>query len=141
VMRRGRVNGLAVIAVIVVAVTVVAGLFLAGSPSIARQRRLDERRTEDLQLIARSIDNYYSHHQALPPYLDTLSRTHELRDVPVDPGTHAPYRYEVTGPTGYRLCATFQQPSNDAFGPGPFAHDTGSVCFDREPLTRARKAN
>jgi type II secretory pathway pseudopilin PulG len=140
-MRRGRVNVLAVIAVVVVAGTIAAGLIFAGSPSIARQRRLDARRREDLQLLTRSIDAYYSHHQALPPFLDTLSAVHELNDIPVDPETHAPYRYEVTGPTGYRLCATFEQPADDAYGAGTWGHGIGSVCFDLTPLTRGRNAN
>jgi type II secretory pathway pseudopilin PulG len=125
----------AIIAVVVVVITVVAGLVVAGSPKVERQRRLDERRTQDLEILVAAINRHYTHHQSLPPSLDTLRIEHQLLMPPVDPETRAPYRYEVTGPTGYRLCATFQQPSNDAFGRASWAHDTGTVCFDREPLT------
>jgi hypothetical protein len=140
-MPRGRVNVLAIVAIVVVAATVTAGLIVAGGPGVERQRRLDDRRSRDLDVLVMAIQRHYNRHHSLPPSLDTLSVEHEMLDVPVDPETRAPYRYEVTGPTGYRLCATFHQRSNDTFGRTSWAHDSGSVCFDREPLTRGRNAN
>jgi len=141
VMPRGRVNVLAIVAIVVVVATVTTGLIVAGGPGVARQRRLDDRRTQDLEMLTFAIQRHYNRHHALPSSLDTLRVEHEMRDVPIDPETRVPYRYEVTGPTGYRLCATFRQPSNDVYGRTSWAHDTGSVCFDREPLTQGRNAN
>jgi len=120
---------------------VTAGLFVAGGPGAARQHRLDERRTQDLEMLTFAIQRHYNRHRAPPPSLDTLRVEHEINDVPADPETRAPYRYEVTGPAGYRLCATFQTRSDDTFGRSSWAHDTGSVCFDRGPLTPDRNAN
>ena len=140
-MPRGRVNVLAIVAIVVVAATVAAGLIVAGGPGVERQRRLDVLRTQDLEQLTFAIQRHYNRHHALPASLDTLRVEHEMRDVPVDPETRVPYRYEVTGPTAYRLCASFHQPSTDAFGRTSWAHDTGSVCFDREPLTQGRNAN
>jgi hypothetical protein len=130
VMPRGRVNVLAIVAIVVVAATVTAGLIVTGGPGIGRQRRLDDRRTQDLEMLTFAIGRHYSRHHALPASLDTLRVEHEVRDVPVDPETHTPYRYEITSPTAYRLCASFHQPSNEASGRTSWAHDTGSVCFD-----------
>jgi len=135
----GRVNVLAVIAVVVVAVTITAGLIVAGGPGVARQRRLDERRTLDLTMLVISINVHYTRHHALPSSLDTLRV--ENVDIPVDPVTRAPYRYEVTSATGYRLCATFTQPSDDRYGRGEWHHGIGPVCFDRAALTQGRNGN
>ncbi|HTA73238.1 MAG TPA: hypothetical protein VK733_03145 [Gemmatimonadaceae bacterium] len=140
-MARGRMNVLAIVAIVVVAATVTAGLFVAGGPGVARAHRLDERRTQDLDVLVGAIQRHYNRHRALPPSLDTLRVEHEMLDVPVDPETRAPYRYEVTGPAAYRLCATFHTRSDETFGRSSWAHDSGSVCFDRGPLTPDRNAN
>jgi hypothetical protein len=129
-MPRGRVNGLAIVAIVVVAATVTAGLIVTGGPGVARLRRIDDRRTQDLEMLTLAIQRHYARHHALPSSLDTLRVEHEVRDVPVDPQTRAPYRYEITGPTAYKLCTSFHQPSTDALGRSSWAHDTGSVCFD-----------
>jgi hypothetical protein len=129
-MPHGRVNGLAIVAIVVVVATVTAGLIVAGGPGVARLGRLDDRRTQDLEMLTLAIQRHYARHHALPPSLDSLRVDHEVREVPVDPETRGPYRYEITGPAAYRLCTTFHQPSNDAYRRSSWAHDTGSVCFD-----------
>jgi hypothetical protein len=132
-------RALAIIATVAVAVTITAGIIVAGGPTVARQQRLDERRTQDLEQITFPINRYYTRHHTLPASLDALVADHEMPKLPGDPETRAPYRYSVTGATDYQLCATFEQPSpDDAFGGASWAHGTGPVCFRRTGVDTER---
>ena len=54
------------ILVIVVAIVVVRGIMIIGSPSEERTRRIDSRRANDLQLISRSVEIYHTRHRQVP---------------------------------------------------------------------------
>ncbi len=133
--RRSPLMGIATGALVLAAV--VAGLMLAGSPSEARRRRLDERRAADLRQIGQAIDVYWARTRRLPSAPADLTRP-GLQVALTDPVTHEPYGYDVLGPQAYRLCATFESPS-DRIGDLPFwTHGTGRQCFDLE-VTPARR--
>lgn len=127
-MKSGRPPVAAILATIAVTLTVVAGLITLGPPSVAREHRLDEQRTLDLVRITTAIDGYAKRQNALPPSLDTLVATHDLALIPRDPTTNTPYEYGPTGPSTYRLCATFQQPSDGNVA--KWNHSAGHTCFD-----------
>ena len=98
------------IVVVAVTATLVAGLWISGSPAAERARRLDDRRIQDLQSISNAIDNYYNQNGLkLPPTLETLTRQREAFYVSAinDPDTMAPYEYLMDATSTYRLCATF----------------------------------
>jgi hypothetical protein len=129
--------------VVAVALIVVYGFAIAGSPFEERLRRFDDRRVSDLQTIQRQVVNFYQAKGALPANLE------ELRDdisgfvPPVDPKTNEAYEYIPTGGLAFQLCATFEAKGDAAeteriaypVFPGEksesFAHGVGRTCFER----------
>jgi len=92
-----------------------------------------------------AIDEYWNSHKALPPALDSLVSDHQLNRVPHDPTTNAPYQFTVTESKTFRLCATFEQPSDEEQqpfgltyygGPRSWHHGVGPTCFDLHPIER-----
>ena len=86
---------------------VITAIALLDPPGVQRQRKMDERRIEDLMSIQRATEEYWTRHKALPPDLATLGKEPGLLVPANDPETGTPYVYEVTGPKSYRLCAVF----------------------------------
>lgn len=131
--------GAAIVAAVLVVVT---GLLLLGSPSRARQRRLDDLRVRDLSSIANALDLYWSKHTALPDTVDSLVSARLLDRIPTDPVSGVRYPIHLTGERSYRLCATFSQPldTNDESqynyngglyrGRHSWKHGAGESCFD-----------
>ena len=148
-----------VAATIAAVLVVIAGLFMLGTPSRARARRLDQLRVEDLSRLSSLIDGFWLEHAALPRSLDTLVATRQLDRVPSDPENHSSYTYLVSDERSYRLCATFAQPSdsgdaseyeggNIVFRTGPhgvmrgpqsWRHGAGKSCFDLTPPPKDSK--
>jgi hypothetical protein len=138
-----RISPAGAIATIAAVLVVIGGLLVVGSPSHARERRLDELRTEDLSTLSQSIDAYWIKHAMLPDSLDSLVSTHLLDRIPKDPETNSRYTYMASGERSYRLCATFTQPSDtsDAVhgaavmvaGIHSWRHGAGESCFDLTP--------
>lgn len=138
-----------VVAGVVIAATVVWGFILIGSPATARSHRLDEQRVSNLWSIQQRVFEYWNTHNELPAPLGSLEVHGKL---PVDPVTNAPYKYEIAevkqpapgGIVHYRLCATFDLPSEEfgpagsVLNPGPnpgsddvWKHGKGDTCFER----------
>jgi hypothetical protein len=122
--------------VLLVTATAVAGLWISGSPAAERARRLDDRRTQDLQSISNSIDNYYNtNNLTLPPNLQTLIAARDSYYVSsiTDPDTMAPYEYLIDTTSTYRLCATFTTDSQgqpqDPYQPYPYPYN-GSTFWE-----------
>jgi len=119
---------------------IIAGLVTLGTPSHARERRLDELRVEDLARVSESVDEHWTRQGALPLTLDSLVAQRQLDRVPTDPKTGAPYTYLPSGARSYRLCASFTQPSDSAsprdyadgidLGKHVWKHGAGESCFD-----------
>ena len=135
-----------------VIVTVIAGLYIAGSPRNERLRKLDDQRVQDLQRISYAIDNYANINAKLPMDVATaLTATEGVGGLPqpIDPETKKSYEYRATGGTTYELCATFASSfaQNDGnprpmppisypvgsggkdIGPRFWNHGIGMTCF------------
>lgn len=134
--RLGR--GLAIAASVVVAVTVIAAIWVMGSPAAQREAKLDSRRVDDLNHIVQVVDHYVEVNGALPPDLATLAHQPGQRLSITDPVDGSAYGYEVTGARTYRLCAVFvtdtaQTPAwGGAWNPDDWNHDAGRQCFERK---------
>ncbi|MEA2701493.1 MAG: hypothetical protein QOE22_202 [Candidatus Parcubacteria bacterium] len=134
-------------------IVVVAGFFIIGTPSEMRLMRFDEQKVSDLQGIQWQVLDYWQSKQKLPTSLAGLSDPLSGSIVPVDPESNEPYRYEATGKSSFRLCATFNQSSPDTAGKGAYpsmgygegmdmsypsmpanenwSHEAGETCFER----------
>ena len=125
-------NVVGVIAIAVVAVAVVGGLMRVGPPSVERERRLDERRVEDLRLIADAIDLHWTRSGSLPPSLDALPDTVASDASFSDPASGQSYEYRALTESTFELCASFGTdelpPSLEVF----WSHPVGRHCFDLE---------
>jgi hypothetical protein len=158
-MTRRPISAAGAAATIAAAVVVIAGLLILGTPSRARARRLDHIRVGDLVSLSHAVDQFWVTHGSLPPTLDSLVVAHQLDHVARDPLSNVPYTYLVSGERSYRLCATFQQPTDSAEASMPgedvvfstggrtiFAPDThswrhgaGESCFDLTPPAKDAK--
>lgn len=136
---------------VVVAITasVVAGLFIVGSPKAERLARFDERRANDLQMIQSEVTSYWQQKNRLPQSLEELQYDLGYFIPPTDPQTGAPYEYRVLAPLRFELCTVFSAASEEAFPNGgrvampkpagaPFVeadngwtHGVGRMCFTR----------
>jgi hypothetical protein len=115
--------------------TIVAGLWFAGSPQQERRRSLDERRIGDLNLLAQAIDAYARENRVLPATLDQVVdfRFSQVRSVR-DPETGALYDYIGLDSLRYQLCATFELPDTASTieydrGSRFWSHSAGRQCF------------
>jgi hypothetical protein len=139
-MTRQPVSRAGVAATIAALLAIIAGLITLGTPSHARERRLDELRIADLARVSQSVDEHWAKHGALPLTLDSLVSQQQLDRVPTDPKTGAAYTYLPSGERSYRLCATFTQPSDSTsprgyidgvdLGNHLWKHGAGESCFD-----------
>lgn len=120
---------LVVVLVIVVALVVIRGIMVIGSPSEERTRRMDSRRIIDLQGISRSIGVYYTRHQRVPASLEELAREPGFANVARDPVTDQPYGYRMITAMSYELCGTFDRETADNRAADFWAHGVGQHCF------------
>ncbi|HVM90892.1 MAG TPA: hypothetical protein VMU11_03280 [Verrucomicrobiae bacterium] len=96
--------------IVIVLATLIAGLWISGSPAAERARRLDDRRIQDLQSIANAIDNYYNQNNLqLPATLATLTAQRDAYYVSgiTDPENGQTYDYVTNSTSTYKLCAVF----------------------------------
>ena len=111
----------------VVALSIIAGFFIIGSPAQERLRRADEQRVWHLQTIQSEIINYWINKAHLPEKLADLEDSISGFVVPSDPVTGTSYEYTVRGPEMFSLCATFDLPNAET----NWQHQAGYSCFDR----------
>ena len=138
------------IVIAVVAVSIVAGFFVVGSPQEERARRFDEQRIQSLQFIQGQIGEFYRAKERLPQDLSELNDEFRGVIVPQDPETGEEFGYEAAGPLTFALCANFNRPSlgqsaeapkpaapalrsplGSPFGQETWEHGAGRVCFER----------
>lgn len=131
---------------IIVLVSLVAGVFIAGTPSEQRALRFDDRRVNDLSAIQGQVINFWSQKGSMPKDLVALRDDISGFVAPVDPLTGKSYEYRVTGPLSFELCADFAKPSksgNSKLLDSPRAypsyapygdnweHEAGKKCYTR----------
>lgn len=102
---------------------IIAGFFIVGTPSEARDVRLDIQRVSDLQSIQSQVVNFYQQKQELPVSLSELADPLSYFSLPVDPTTGADYTYRKTDELSFELCATFAREGKDMTGRGGFGSD------------------
>lgn len=130
----------------IVAVAVIAGFFVVGSPKTERLRKFDERRVNDLQYIQSQIINYWFNKDELPESLVVLPDPLRGVTVPKDPETGADYAYSIDDAAAlmFSLCANFALASDIESAGAPkllyrgephpsenWSHDAGQYCFER----------
>lgn len=97
----------------VVITSIVLGFFVIGTPAAQRNRRFDEQRVGDLQMLQNQIINYWIQKQALPLELGNLEDSISGFIVPIDPESKLSYEYEIAGFLSFELCATFKTSGKD----------------------------
>lgn len=103
-------RGLVTWAIALVALAaVLLGLALVGGPDHARQQDRDRQRDQDLAQLASWAICLANETGALPQVL-APSPACDWRVPDADPRTGAAYRYQVTGPNAFRLCADYELP-------------------------------
>lgn len=127
---------LLIAAALVIVATVAAAIVVMGSPSEAREARLDERRVRDLDRIADVVRTYAQRHGQPPADLAALAQQPGVRLAIADPVSAAPYPYRVSDADSFRLCASFstdtakivteEQSRIDRH----WLHGAGEQCFD-----------
>jgi len=97
----------------IVLASVVAGFFIIGTPADQREKRFDEQRISDLQMLQSQIVSYWIRKESLPQELNDLEDSISGFFVPKDPKADAPYGYKVIDPLSFELCAAFKTSSKD----------------------------
>ena len=140
--RAARASPLARAAGLAAAVVALIGLWLGGSPAVARKQLLDRRRLSELHAISLAVNDHYAGRGSLAASLDTLVRNQSRAGLRLaDPVTGERYRYRILDSLRYELCATFD--AADSLGPfgnavDPFwRHGPGRACFTFEAARRA----
>lgn len=138
-------RNLLILAAAVILATVAAAVWVMGGPGAQRERRMDERRVEQLQRLERFIDDYHREHDRLPKSLMELAGQPGVALDIADPASGQTYEYAVDGPRAYRLCAVYQtDTAGQEAGPiaARWAHPRGGHChrLEIEPDAAARPA-
>ena len=131
----------------IVVLAVVWGFVIIGSPFAQREKRFDERRVQDLQVIQSQVVNYWQRKVFLPRALSDLEDTISGFTVPRDPETGDEYEYIVTREKEieFQLCAIFRGADMNSAGSDSvtkpvfvrgeynenWQHETGRFCFTR----------
>lgn len=151
-----KANAVGIGALAVALASVVAGLFIYGSPAHVRELRFDAQKVGDLQSLQYQVIYFWQLKRTLPAALDELNDPLSGYAAPKDPETGAPYRYERTSDASFRLCASFNAETPDTEGRGAYpgmgggymgrdiavtswgpqadenwTHPAGEHCFDR----------
>jgi hypothetical protein len=104
---------LALILFFVVLSSIVVGFFIIGTPFEQRQRRFDEERISNLQVLQSQIINYWIQKESLPQNLNELENSIFGYIVPVDPESDLAYEYIVIDALSFELCAIFKTSTDD----------------------------
>ncbi len=119
-------------------VTFIAGFFIIDSPSVSRQKNLDQQVVDNLQTVDNAIQNYLSEAGKLPQKLEDLQTTKFSYGVQSIENID----YKIKDADSYELCADFARASlNDASSLNgaylnDWKHDIGNYCFTRTALKK-----
>ena len=98
---------LAGVITVVAAIALVMGLSMIDAPWTARERHLDERRIQDLSLIADAVDRYWNQRHTLPEAIAEVAGEATTIITTSDPITREPYEYRRESAETFLLCAAF----------------------------------
>jgi len=132
----------------IVAIIIISGFFMVGSPQSERLKRFDEKRISDLQNIQGQTISFWQQKNHLPQNLDELKDSISGYVPPQDPENRTSYEYRVIGDLEFELCANFKTKSINQensvvaepidyakpYYPDTFnnwQHNEGHICFNR----------
>ena len=104
-------------ALVVVAVVVVWGFSLIGSPSFNRKVTADRNRIEDLGRLRDDVEQYFQDQRKLPEKLTDLEKVKRWNGYQrnlEDPATKKQYDYKASDTYSYELCSDFELTSKEA---------------------------
>ncbi len=137
---------LAIAVSVIVLASIIIGFFVVGTPKDQRNRRFDEQRISDLQMMQGQIVNYWTNKKVLPEKLTDVEDDISGVTIPTDPDSNQAYEYTVIDELTFELCATFAKANQNTkaglrgeFYPiSPYDnyqqnwdHDAGRVCWNR----------
>lgn len=93
---------------VVTMASIVAGIFIIGSPATQRNRRFDEQRLNHLQMIQSQVTYYWTQKAQLPKNLADLQDDISGFSAPLDPETNTSYEYKIVDNLSFELCANFK---------------------------------
>ncbi|MFH1820615.1 MAG: DUF5671 domain-containing protein [Candidatus Nealsonbacteria bacterium] len=130
----------------VVLMSIACGFFIIGTPAEQRQRKFDEQRISDLQMLQSQIINYWTRKELLPQNLNELEDNISGFIVPKDPQNDLAYEYIIIDTFSFELCATFKTSTKDFTSTSKgirdvyypydsfnqnWAHEAERTCFER----------
>jgi hypothetical protein len=94
---------------LVILVTFIASLFIVESPTVARNRQIDQKIIYSFSTIGQNINNYYQFYGKLPADLSVVQKeyTSLTDDLLKNPITKEVFKYQIKGEREYELCASF----------------------------------
>jgi len=98
---------------IVILASIILGFFIVGTPADQRNRKNDEKRIENLQIIQNQIINYWTQKEILPQNISELEDDISGFIVPKDPESELMYEYNIVDSLSFELCAIFKTSSKD----------------------------
>lgn len=128
-------------AIAVVTLIFFSGFFIIDSPTVSRQKKIDQQTVSDLQNVDSSVMGFFSKTGNLPENLDQLKNTEfslAIKDENL-------IEYQKTGDREFKICADFilsnlgqdlNSYSQDVFSK-EWMHGKGNVCFDRIALEQS----
>jgi len=125
-------------AIAVVSIIFISGFFIIDSPTVSRQKKIDQQIINDLQNVDSSIIGYFNKTGNLPENLSQLKNTEF--SLPVR--NESAIEYNKTGEKTFELCAIFMLSNlegnnidyENEFFLKDWQHDSGRVCFKRIAL-------
>jgi len=123
-------------------VVIIYGFTVMGSPTTARNLRMDADRVRDIETIQWQVVNFWQQKERFPKVLQELEDPISGYRNPLDPNTGLPFEYTLGEGLTFSLCATFELPApktpKNATNPylqdragQSFEHDAGYTCFER----------
>jgi hypothetical protein len=143
-------NIISIIVSVLVALAVIGGVIIVGTPGERRAQEFDNQRVSDLSSIQSSVLEYWRTQEKLPANMAELKDPLSYFVEPLDPQTGMQYQYTATGEYSFELCAEFETESmsqnQDEFTTGKYSsaptykydlinsdwqHGAGKHCFER----------
>jgi hypothetical protein len=99
----------------VIVVTFIASLFIVESPTLARNRQIDQKVISNFYEIDNNINSYYNTNNKLPVDLASLKTefVYLSDSLFTNPVTNEALKYQIKGNREYELCATFLTDTTD----------------------------
>lgn len=133
---------------VIILTTFVASLFIVESPTVARNRQIDQMVINNFAEIDNNLNNYYQLYKKLPVDFTALKSEYSylIDDSFKNPRTREVYKYQVKSDREYELCATFLTDTTAKsdgqmktyYDDGRWPHTIGYQCLSQkvQPLVK-----